>query len=172
MKLTAMQTIKRVKVALKQASMSHEELAWQVEFAELTLWVHAGEGGSQARVLVQGVAGSEQGVAQPPVADQSVRYEHVFTPMKAPFRGAADVWEWRRSRRLSRMVEVELEAVNAQKRKGQAALVTRVELEWSLIVHPDGEVMVVTPEEKALGNQWHSLKLYFTNMETASRSDS
>ena len=172
MKSTAAQVTKRVELALEQAIMDHGALPWQIAFAELTLWIHAGEGGGlQARALVQGETISKRGLAQTPVTDRSVACEQVIASKKAPFYGLATAREWRRSRHLSRFVEVALESVNTLKSEGSASPAPWLELIFWLIVHTDGEVTVVTNAQKALGDKWHALKLHFTEIEHAGKSN-
>ena len=163
MKSTAAQVVKRVELALEQAIMDHGALPWQIEFAELTLWIHAGQGGGlQARVLVQGETIPKRGLAQTPVTDRSVTYEQMVASKNAPFYGSATAREWQRSRQLSRFVEVALESVNTLKSEGGSSTAPWMELKFWLIVHVDGEVTVVTTAQQALGDKWHALKLRFT----------
>ena len=152
--------------------MDHRALPWQIEFAELTLWIHSGQGGGlPARVLVQGETIPKRGLAQTPVADPSVMYEQLVASKKAPFYGLATVREWKRSRHLSRFVEVALESVNTLKSEGSASPAPWMELKFWLIVHVDGEVTVATTAQQALGDKWHALKLHFSEIKTAGDSN-
>ena len=143
--------------------MDHGALPWQIEFAELTLWIHAGQGGGlEARVLVQGEAIPKRGMSQMPMVDRSEQYEQLVASKKAPFYGIATARQWRRSRHLSRFVEVALTSVNTLKSEGGSSTAPWMELKFWLIVHVDGEVTVVTTAQQALGDKWHALKLHFS----------
>ncbi len=152
MKTTVIEVVRRVETALERATREQSHLPWQVDYAELLLWVRAQPNGAAGPVITRRPGG---------VVAETRDARSVLSLLPWPFRGSKLVRDYLASRSLCTAIEAVLHTVNTLARDGCGYGLTAAEVRLDLIVESSGDLRILYEIGAAHSSVTHKLTLSF-----------